>query len=194
MRCLYVYNKVDTTTLEVRCFVRARCFSSDVPVIGQVCDMLARLVDSVVISCRLNVNFDVLLAKVRALGGPRARWGLWQRALASAHPRVRARKMWEMLELVRVYTKKKGQQPDFSEPVVLTRARGGYTVQAAIEQVAPRGTRLAPLAYVTVVPPRSCVQVSRALLDEFNYVFVWGRSTKHNSQVRAVGARGSRRR
>lgn len=49
--------------------------------------------------------------------------------------------MWEMLELVRVYTKKKGQQPDFSEPIVLTRARGGYTVQAAIEQVGAPTTR-----------------------------------------------------
>lgn len=75
VRCLYVYNKVDTTTLEVRFCVcgdtgciachRARLCGNITPgVPHQVCDMLARLPDSVVISCRLNVNFDVLLAKV----------------------------------------------------------------------------------------------------------------------------------
>jgi ribosome-interacting GTPase 1 len=33
-------------------------------------------------------------------------------------------KMWEQMGLVRVYTKPQGQQPDFSEPVVLSTVSG----------------------------------------------------------------------
>lgn len=32
-------------------------------------------------------------------------------------------KMWDALELVRVYTKPRGQSPDYSAPVVLRRGR-----------------------------------------------------------------------
>jgi developmentally-regulated GTP-binding protein 1 len=32
-------------------------------------------------------------------------------------------KMWEYLDLVRVYTKPRGLQPDFNDPVVLRRSR-----------------------------------------------------------------------
>ncbi|GMY06715.1 developmentally-regulated G-protein 2 isoform X3 [Fagus crenata] len=57
-------------------------------------DHLARQPNSVVISCNLKLNFDRLLAK-----------------------------MWEEMGLVRVYTKPQGQQPDFSDPVVLSAVR-----------------------------------------------------------------------
>ncbi|EOY27220.1 P-loop containing nucleoside triphosphate hydrolases superfamily protein isoform 4 [Theobroma cacao] len=54
-------------------------------------DKLARQPNSVVISCNLKLNLDRLLSK-----------------------------MWEEMGLVRVYTKPQGQQPDFSDPVVLS--------------------------------------------------------------------------
>ncbi|XP_030939464.1 developmentally-regulated G-protein 2-like [Quercus lobata] len=54
-------------------------------------DNLAWQPNSVVISCNLKLNFDRLLAKI-----------------------------WEEMGLVRVYTKPQGQQPDFSDPVVLS--------------------------------------------------------------------------
>jgi hypothetical protein len=39
-------------------------------------------------------------------------------------------KVWEKLQLVRIYTKKKGNYPDFADPIVLTRNRNGITVQS----------------------------------------------------------------
>ncbi|KAJ0007671.1 hypothetical protein Pint_29531 [Pistacia integerrima] len=37
--------------------------------------------------------------------------------------------MWDEMGVVRVYTKPQGQQPDFSDPVVLSVDRGGCTVE-----------------------------------------------------------------
>ncbi|KAL0380563.1 UNVERIFIED_CONTAM: Developmentally-regulated G-protein 2 [Sesamum angustifolium] len=54
-------------------------------------DRLARQPNSIVISCNLKLNLDRLLAR-----------------------------MWEEMGLVRIYTKPQGQQPDFSDPVVLS--------------------------------------------------------------------------
>lgn len=66
--------------------------------------------------------------------------------------------MWEYLGLRRVYTKKRGEFPDLSDPVVLTAGRHGYTVEAL------------------------CKQLHKDLVREFNYASVWGASTKHNPQ------------
>lgn len=41
-------------------------------------------------------------------------------------------KIWKILGMVRVYTKKRGDQPDFTEPIILTQARGGFTVKDCI--------------------------------------------------------------
>jgi ribosome-interacting GTPase 1 len=53
--------------------------------------MIARNPDNVVISCHMKLNFDGLLEGI-----------------------------WEKLELVRIYCKKKGQIPDLNDPIVLT--------------------------------------------------------------------------
>jgi len=37
-------------------------------------------------------------------------------------------KIWEMLDIVWVYTKKKGLQPDLSDPLILSNTRHGKTV------------------------------------------------------------------
>mmetsp|Transcript_5285 Transcript_5285/g.7009 ORF Transcript_5285/g.7009 Transcript_5285/m.7009 type:complete len:408 (-) Transcript_5285:481-1704(-) len=92
-------------------------------------DELARREHSTVLSCYKNLNKDYLIEKI-----------------------------WEYLELVRIYTKPRGQQPDFSEPVILTKGRYGCTVESA------------------------CKQVHRSLIDDFKFAYVWGTSTKHNPQ------------
>jgi hypothetical protein len=38
-------------------------------------------------------------------------------------------KMWDYMGLIRVYTKKRGQPPDFSDPLVLSSERRGTTVE-----------------------------------------------------------------
>ncbi|DBA02379.1 TPA: hypothetical protein N0F65_007198 [Lagenidium giganteum] len=96
-------------------------------------DRLARLPNSVVIACahgdRPALNFDTLLAR-----------------------------MWDYMGLTRVYTKRRGEAPQFEEPVVLSSERKGTSVSAA------------------------CLSVSKDMLDNFNYALVWGTSTKYNPQ------------
>jgi uncharacterized protein len=67
-------------------------------------------------------------------------------------------RMWHAMGLVRVYTKKKGCQPDLNEPVVITKKRHGITVEAA------------------------CQSISKDLLEKFNFAYVWGTSTKFSPQ------------
>jgi len=105
--CLYVFNKIDTMTIEE-------------------VDQLARRPHAVVISCEQNLNLDFLLEKV-----------------------------WQYLDLRRIYTKRRGEAPDFKEPVIV---RHGSTVEAV------------------------CQTVHRDLVDSFRYALVWGASTKHNPQ------------
>jgi hypothetical protein len=77
----------------------------DVCTIEEV-DQVARQADSIPISCHMSLNLDGLLKKI-----------------------------WEMMALVRVYTKKVGAKPDFDLPVVLTNDRGGTTVEAFCRQI-----------------------------------------------------------
>eukprot|EP00922_Rhytidocystis_sp_ex-Travisia-forbesii_P026320 GHVS01038544.1.p1 GENE.GHVS01038544.1~~GHVS01038544.1.p1 ORF type:complete len:375 (+),score=52.57 GHVS01038544.1:123-1247(+) len=68
-------------------------------------------------------------------------------------------RMWDELAMVRVYTKKKGAFPDFSDPLVLTAQRGDGTVEAAVRMI------------------------HKDLLKDFKFSIVWGRSAKHNPQT-----------
>lgn len=96
-------------------------------------DRLARKDNSVVVACEHGkspaLNFDVLLAT-----------------------------MWDYMGLTRIYTKRRGEKPDFDEPVVLSKERKGITVSSAVSSI------------------------SKDLLDKFNYALVWGTSAKHNPQ------------
>jgi uncharacterized protein len=69
-------------------------------------DALARLPNTAVISSQHNLGLDLLKER-----------------------------LWEMLDLVRVYTEKKGSPPDLKDPLILTKGRGGFTVKAAIMQI-----------------------------------------------------------
>ena len=71
--------------------------------------------------------------------------------------------IWKYLGLVRIYTKRRGRPPDFTEPVVLTRGRHGKNVKAAV------------------------LQVHKELLETFNFALVWGSSAKHHPKPQRVG-------
>jgi ribosome-interacting GTPase 1 len=64
-------------------------------------------------------------------------------------------KIWESLNLTRVYTKKRGEYPDFQGGVIL---RNGATIEHV------------------------CHSVHRTLRDHLRYALVWGTSAKHNPQ------------
>lgn len=109
VKCLYVWNKIDTVTME------------DV-------DRLAREPHSMVTSCNLGpLNLDRLVEK-----------------------------MWEYLQLTRVYTKRRGQPPDLKEPVVMTAGRHGCTVESF------------------------CNHIHREMVRNFKFALVWGTSCKHS--------------
>ncbi|CAG0884619.1 unnamed protein product [Darwinula stevensoni] len=105
--CLYVYNKVDQVSIEE-------------------VDRLARLPNSVVVSCNMRLNLEYLLEK-----------------------------LWEKLSLVRVYTKKPGEPPDFDGGLILRRS-------CTVEHV--------------------CHTIHRTLAASFKYSLVWGTSTKYSPQ------------
>lgn len=110
--CLYVYNKIDSISLEQM-------------------DILARQDHTLVISCEMDLNLDFLLEKI-----------------------------WEELGLVRVYTKKRGEHPDLTDPICL---RKGATIADV------------------------CNGIHRSLVANFRYGLVWGRSSKFAPHAQKVG-------
>jgi small GTP-binding protein len=62
-------------------------------------------------------------------------------------------KIWEYLNFLRIYTKPKGQNPDYNEPVVLPRNRN------SVESF--------------------CNRIHKGIMKDFKYALVWGRSAKH---------------
>eukprot|EP00804_Cyclotella_cryptica_P025240 CCRYP_010346-RD/>CCRYP_010346-RD protein AED:0.15 eAED:0.15 QI:69/0.83/0.71/1/0.83/0.71/7/346/448 len=66
--------------------------------------------------------------------------------------------IWKYLGLTRVYTKRKGQHPDLTDPVVLSAIRKGTSVKSL------------------------CQNVSTQMLRDFNFALVWGQSAKHSPQ------------
>jgi len=89
-------------------------------------DKLARSEYSCVISCNLDLNLETLVEKI-----------------------------WEYLNLVRVYTKRRGVAPDFRDPMIMRQG-------ATIEHV--------------------CRSLHKDLVEQFKYALAWGRSAKHTPQ------------
>jgi small GTP-binding protein len=89
-------------------------------------DRLAREPNTVVVSCEANLNLEHLKDRI-----------------------------WESLDLIRVYTKKRGEYPDFADGIVMRR-------NSNIEHV--------------------CHNIHRSLPDVFKYALVWGVSAKHQPQ------------
>ncbi|KAK6268251.1 hypothetical protein QUC31_012411 [Theobroma cacao] len=134
IKCVYVYNKIDVIGID------------DV-------DKLARQPNSVVITCNLKACSSILGLNVN---------GSWEYTVGLKMQLLNLdrllSKMWEEMGLVRVYTKPQGQQPDFSDPVVLSADRGGCTVEDF------------------------CNHIHRNLLKDVKYVLVWGTSARHYPQ------------
>jgi len=95
-------------------------------------DALAREPHSVVISVFKKWNFDYLL-----------------------------RRLWDEMEVVRVYTKKKGAFPDFSDPLVITPQRGTKTIDVE----------------------NAVTLLHKSLLDDFKNAMVWGSSAKTSPSI-----------
>lgn len=89
-------------------------------------DRIARMKSCVVVSCNMKLNLDYLLDRV-----------------------------WECLAMLRIYTKKPGRAPDFSDPIIL---RGGATAEHV------------------------CHAIHRSIAAVYKYGLVWGASTKFNPQ------------
>jgi small GTP-binding protein len=62
-------------------------------------------------------------------------------------------RIWEKMDLLRIYTKPKGQVPDYEAPVILPRTK------SKVEDF--------------------CNKLHRALLKELKYAIIWGSSVKH---------------
>ena len=67
--------------------------------------------------------------------------------------------MWDHMELLRIYTKPKGQIPDYNEPVVMPKERLGI---CSVELF--------------------CNRIHKGLMKQFKYALVWGASAKHTPQ------------
>jgi len=65
-------------------------------------------------------------------------------------------RIWEYLALIRIYTKPRGQIPDYNSPVVL---RIGHST---VEDF--------------------CTRIHKSIIKQFKYSMVWGASVKHNPQ------------
>jgi len=65
-------------------------------------------------------------------------------------------KIWEDLDLIRIYTKPKGQIPDYSAPIILSHRK------CTVEDF--------------------CNRIHRGILAQFKYALVWGSSVKHTPQ------------
>jgi len=65
-------------------------------------------------------------------------------------------KIWEYLDLIRIYTKPKGQAPDYDAPVIIRR-------NSSISDF--------------------CNSIHKGLMKEFKHGMVWGTSVKHNPQI-----------
>ncbi|XP_054166452.1 GTP-binding protein 128up-like [Oppia nitens] len=65
-------------------------------------------------------------------------------------------KTWDYLKLQRIYTKPKGQLPDYESPVILSQDR------KSVEDF--------------------CNKLHKSIMKEFKYALVWGTSVKHNPQ------------
>ena len=89
-------------------------------------DRLARMDNTIVLSCELDLNMNNVIHMI-----------------------------WHHLNLIRVYTKKRGEFPDFDGGLILKR---GSTVEHV------------------------CKTIHKSLLDEFKFALVWGVSAKHNAQ------------
>ncbi|KAA8911574.1 hypothetical protein TRICI_003778 [Trichomonascus ciferrii] len=119
---------IDVINIKHRSYIRCLyCYNKIDSVSLEETDRLARQPHSSVISVSLNLGIEDLLDRI-----------------------------WEDLSLLRIYTKRKGVAPDFSEPMVVRKAHN------TIEDI--------------------CNSIHRDFKEKFKYALVWGVSAKHSPQ------------
>lgn len=74
---------------------------------------------------------------------------------------------WEALSLLRIYTKKPGRGPDFSDPIIL---RGGASVEHVCHSI--HRSIVAVFKYALVWVCSSALIMSRRILNVL-YVYIW---------------------
>ncbi|CAF4166038.1 unnamed protein product [Adineta steineri] len=112
-------------------------------------DRLAHLPNSIVISCNMKLNIDYMLESI-----------------------------WGLLNLIRVYTKKRGEKPDFEGGLIV---RSGTTIEHVCRMV--HRTMVDQFKYALVW----CRMVHRTMVDQFKYALVWGVSVKFSPQRVGLG-------
>ena len=187
-KCLYVYNKIDVCSMEeVRTRAGGRVamwqdwgsrrppllrptphVTPRTPRARSQVDEIARRPYSIPISCYHELNLDGLLARIwdmmvrcgRCWRVPCAQLPPKCPASHQSPPRPPPHTLTHSLTqgLVRIYAKKVGERPDFTEPVVLSEDRGGTTLE------------------------HFCSMIHRTMTKEFKYALVWGTSSKHMPQ------------
>lgn len=111
-----------------------RCYTPCVYVLNKIdaisieeLDLLSKVPHYVPISAKDEWNFDELMEKI-----------------------------WEYLDLIRIYTKPKGKVPDYDSPVIM------------------------PRSHCSVAD--FCLKLHKTLLDDFKFATIWGTSVKFNPQ------------
>ncbi|KAI6133297.1 P-loop containing nucleoside triphosphate hydrolase protein [Pisolithus croceorrhizus] len=135
-----------------RKYIPCLCVYNKIDAISlEMVDKLARSENTVVISCEMGLNLDYLIERV-----------------------------WESLGLVKVYTKKRGERPDLSDPVCL---RKGATIE-----VCPIPTKYVPctLEGMLTCAQDVCLGIHKSLATNFRYALVWGRSSKFSPHAQKV--------
>ncbi|KAH3745883.1 DNA mismatch repair protein Mlh1 [Pelomyxa schiedti] len=110
-----------------RVYMKALYVYNKIDTVGiEELEAIAAQENSVVISCEMGLNLDYLLEV-----------------------------LWQYLDLLRVYTKKRGDPPDFAGPLIM---RQGARIQDV------------------------CNHIHRGIASNFKYALVWGLSAKHTPQ------------
>ncbi|KAG2160728.1 MAG: Uncharacterized protein AUREO_005660 [Aureobasidium pullulans] len=123
---------IDVIMKDHRTYIRCLYVYNKVDVIGlDHMDMLAREPNTVIMSCELDLGVRDVVDRC-----------------------------WEELRLIRVYTKRQGIDPDFSEALIV---RGNSTIEDV------------------------CDAIHRNLKESFKYALVWGASAKHIPQRVGLG-------
>jgi ribosome-interacting GTPase 1 len=125
-------------------------------------DRLAREPYTIVVSCESDLNLDYLVEQI-----------------------------WKHLNLLRIYTKRRGELPDFSDGLIIrNNASVEHAVCCCTLGFKPYFSTIPHVAELTVSlpspsllpPPPQCHAIHRTLVQDFRYALVWGTSTKHNPQ------------
>ncbi|KAF2323807.1 hypothetical protein GH714_037177 [Hevea brasiliensis] len=128
MPCIYVLNKIDQITLEeLEILDKLPHYAQSASICLSDCLFATTAYFVLVYSAHLEWNLDGLLEKI-----------------------------WEYLDLTRIYTKPKGLNPDYEDPVILSSKR------RTVEDF--------------------CNRIHKDMVKQFKYALVWGSSAKHKPQ------------